>query len=279
MDLEQVHALRAGPANLPDGEPAEVFVRDHGALLVRSGRLGIAEALRLEHPLVVSIPPGEYPVRTTMVRLDESYAYPRERFAYLSLVLGDAPATAIGPARIEAESLGPRDTPAGGLAGVPGLHGVRTTLGAIGVFDADALIPGMPENPATWERDVLDESVGLGWFAQMDTQLPESNGTLNAVMPRAVHDENIVLSIAPSDASLPVLAATDAAGGLVAIHIDLLALGELVLPLGALRGPTPDAAAMHEEDREDEARRLAALAGSEEPRPGFLRTVFRRWLP
>ncbi|MBL3686094.1 DUF4241 domain-containing protein [Leucobacter zeae] len=255
MDLAQFFAGRTGAARLPDGQAAVLESVDLGMLRVRSGRLALCDAIWLEAPLVVPVPPGEYRVGLTRAAVPETYAITGHRDAYLSIVLSDSPTVRIEPARVEPDSTDWRDTPAGGLAGVPGLVGVPTTMYNIAVVDADAIAPGMPEDPDTWY-----ESVVSGWFATMDTDALGPHGTVNAVLPRSATGDNIVVALTGGGAlPFPVIASCDASGRMTGVHVDLLAMGDLATALGAEIGP--DRFLVEEQEAERQAEQRAERRG------------------
>ena len=252
LQPDRFFALREGECELPDGEPAQLVVLRLGELRVRSGRLGVSDALRLAEPLVVPVPPGDHPLLLTIARVDESYDLAMNREACLSLVLSDEPTASIEAAPVEAGAI-----ETSGLAGRPGLHGVPTgDISTVAMVDADAILAGMPADATTWYDEVIgrDET---GWFARMDTEIDGPWRSYFGELPLARHGENIGVANARSNRCFPVLATRDAEGRLTGIHVDLLVIGQLSEEMRAFDGRSEFAVEFAREEalrREAEAR-------------------------
>lgn len=271
MDLSKFFALRSGPVSLPDGEPAELEVIDLGVLRVPSGRLAICDVVWLEIPLIVPVPPGDYTVKFTRARVDENYDYAGRRYAYLSLVISDAPTVTVEGAVVEPGSIDRASGSNGGISGRPGVVCVPTTMYNIAFTDAEAIFPGMPPSPETWYDSVIDADGG--WFRQMDLE-GRTRGAVNVELPRATAGENIVVMLGRrGDHPFPVLATRDAIGELTGIHVDLLVIGELSEWLQAFDRIDPWAAEKVAEDLAAEARAQGFVERRERPR-GFWARLF-----
>ncbi|QIM17181.1 DUF4241 domain-containing protein [Leucobacter insecticola] len=212
-----------------------------GTLRVPSGRLAISDAIWLETPLVVSVPPGSYAVRLTSAILPERYELREKREAYLSVVFSEEPTVSLAPAVVDPESVDWDEAPADGLGGIAGLFGVPTSnLGTVAIADERGVQQGMPADPDTW-YDTVIAAEDRGWFAQMGAEDNKISGALNTKLPRSINAENIVIVIARLDQRHPILETRDAEGRLTGIHIDMLVIGELCPRLGAFEGRSLDA--------------------------------------
>lgn len=271
MNLRQFFALCPGPAMLADGQQTELVVEDLGMLRLPSGRLAISDAIWLETPLVVPVPPGSYAVRLTSAILPESYETREKREAYLSVVFSEEPSVSLAPAAVEPESVDWADAPAEGLGGITGLFGVPTTdIATVTVADERGVLQGMPADPETWYDTVIAAEDG-GWFSQMGAEDAEIGGTLNTRLPRSINAENIVIVNARADQHYPILETRDAEGRLTGIHLDMLVIGELCALLGAFEGRSVHAIA--EEEHEEYLARKAELDSQ-----GFFSRLFGRGL-
>ncbi|KAB1643361.1 hypothetical protein [Gulosibacter chungangensis] len=100
MRIDSLFALRSGGVRLPDGQPATLEMQELGRLRVPPGSLGICDPIWLQAPVVLSIPPGDHRVLTTIARVPESYDL-MSRPGYLSLVISDRPTTSVHPGVFE----------------------------------------------------------------------------------------------------------------------------------------------------------------------------------
>lgn len=273
MEIQRFFAGRTGSYSLPDGEPASFVVHDIGRLKLSSGRLAIGETSSLGSPVVVNVPPGEYRVEVTSAEVDEYYDISESRFAYVSVLLSENEPVSIEPALVEPETVQWRSEPAGGLAGVAGLHGITMSqVSCLALADAAALPEGMTGAPDTWYSTVFDTQAG-GMFERMDSDEARPRGTLNAALPETKSNDRLILVIA-RELQYPILATKDQNGELTGIHIDMLVVGELSEALEAFEGQTAAAKYILEE-----AMRAEVLAeeGAERRNRGFtglLRRVF-----
>lgn len=257
MDLQRFFALAHGAVNLPDGEPAELDVQALGTLKVPSGRLAIADTTALNDSVVVPIPAGEYPVVLTTALVSEAYDLRKSREAYVSVVLSDAEAVSVAPAVVDPDTRFWRDEPAGGIANVKDLHGVKVgRIASVALTDPASIERGMPADSSTWYDEVIAAPNGGGWFGLMDTTEHGPRGTVNVELPNAADGENVVVVISRPDRLFPILETRDAAGALTGIHVDLLVIGELSEALNAFDGQDEYAAQVLE--AEAEARATAA---------------------
>lgn len=240
MDIADHYALHSGSAPLASGLLGKLTVHNLGVVRVPSGKIGACDPfVDLENPVVVRIPPGDYPVRVTIADVSEEQDGSHMREAYLSLVMSEETPTLVEPApTLEGEP------PAGEV------YGVSVDAGTVAFVDADAVARCMPEDSSTWYEDVFDAHDDLNsWFALMDANRPFPAGLANVVMPQATAEENVVLAHSGwGDGFYPLLQTKDAGGNVTAVHIDLLVVGKfddappsLTSELPPTTGPTvPD---------------------------------------
>lgn len=273
MQIQRFLAGRTGPHPLPDGEPADFVVHDLGTLKLPSGRLALAETSSLESPVIVPVEPGEYRVELTSAGVDEYYDVSEARFAYVSLVLSEAEPVTVEPAVVEPDTVQWRTEPQGGIAGVPGLHGVNMSqIACLALADAEALPRDMPGEPETWYDSVLAGPDG-GLFQRMDEPEAAPRGTVQAELPNSTTGDTITLVIA-RELQYPILATRDREGKLTGIHVDMLVVGELAETLQAFDGQSEWAQFELEEAMRAEV--LAEEAAEQRNRGfgGWLRGVF-----
>jgi hypothetical protein len=201
---------------MPDDATASLTVHELGTLRVPSGKLGASDPfVDLGDPVIVSVPPGDYPVKVTVADVSGEQDGSHLREAYLSVVLSPAESTSVVPATaIEGAS------PAGQF------YGVGVDSGTVGFADAEAVKASMPEDGASWYEDVFDTGKPDSWFAVMDAATPHIAGCANLVMPRATAGENVVLAHSGwGDGFYPLLETRGIDGTLTGIHIDLRVVG------------------------------------------------------
>lgn len=205
-------ALRAGTVDV-GGEPHVIAVVDCGELAVASGRLVAADpfvSLTVDNDYY-AIPPGRYPVRVTV---DETLG----REMYLSLVISSTPEARRAPLVPYAPTGERHADPEPGEE-----YGVPVDAGTVCFVDGEAMARGMPEDLTSWYEEVFDSGRPDSWFAQMDAETPLPAGSANVALPRATDGANLVLCHSGwGDGFYPVIGSHDAAGNLVAVHIDLL---------------------------------------------------------
>lgn len=218
MEISDFYALRTGPARQLDGRTATLSVRPLGLLRVPSSRLGACDPfVNLDSPIVVPIPPGEYPVSVTVADVSQEQDGSHYREAYLSVVLAEGDPVAAAAAQSDREGLEPEQ-----------FWVVAVNAGTVAFVDADAVTASMPLDDAAWYEEVFDNDTYQSWFSQMDADEPLPAGVANIVMPRASAGENVVLSHSGwGDGHYPLVATFSAAGQLLGIHIDLLVVGPL----------------------------------------------------
>lgn len=216
MDIADFYALQTGPAPLGSGAPAKLTVHDLGNLRLPSGNVGACDPfVSLEYPLVVQVPPGDFPVRVTVADVSEEQDGSHLREAYLSLVLSDADSVTV-----EAVP-GPDGPPPPGHYFTVGVD-----AGTVAFVDAKAVKRCMPD-ATTWYEGVFDSDEADSWFSRMDADGPHPAGTANIVMPLASNGENIVLSHSGwGDGFYWLLQTKDAEGNLTGIHVDLAVVGK-----------------------------------------------------
>ena len=218
MDIADHYALHSGSAPLASGFLAKLTVHDLGVVRVPSGKVGACDPfVDLENPVVVRVPPGDYPVRVTIADVSEEQDGSHMREAYLSLVMSDETPTLVEAApTLEGEP----------LAGE--VYGVSVDAGTVAFVDADSVTRCMPEDSTSWYEDVFDTDYDPNsWFALMDAYKPLPAGLANVVMPRATAGENVVLAHSGwGDGFYPLLQTKDSEGNVTALHIDLLVVGK-----------------------------------------------------
>lgn len=211
---ETFRALKPGPAEA-DGRPATLTVHDLGVLRVPSGRLEASDPfVSLGEGHVVEIPPGDYPVRVTMADISGIRDVIHHREAYLSVVLADGDAAVVQPASRAGEEL-----PDGGY------WAIGVDAGLVGFADAEAVRPSMP--PGDWYEEVFACDGDQSWLDQLESAETLRPGWANIVMPLATAGENVILTGSGwGDGQYPVVQTLDADGRLLAVHIDLLVVGD-----------------------------------------------------
>lgn len=209
MDASSLLALR--PGRFPGWNYSRT-VHDLGELKVLSGRLEASDPfVNLGEGLVVTIPPGTYPVRVTVADVSEEQDGSHLRESYLSVMLAEGTATRV-------EYLVPDGaTPP---ADPEEFYGVGVDAGTVGFADAEAVARYMPEGDRYSE--FFDNGREDSWFALMDSAEHCIPGCANIVLPAAPDGENLVLAHSGwGDGFYPVLGSYDAEGRLLAVHIDL----------------------------------------------------------
>ena len=218
MDIADHFALQSGSAPLASGRLGKLTVTDLGMVRIPSGNLGACDPFAyLEDPVIVQIPPGDYPVYVTVADVSDEQDGSHMREAYLSLVISDATAT-----QVEAAPSVDGPPPTGEF------FGVTVDAGTVAFVDADSVNRCMPEDGSSWYDDVFDpDDDPRSWFAVMDADKPLPSGLANLVMPRATAGENVVLAHSGwGDGFYPVLQTKDAEGRVTGIHIDLGVVGK-----------------------------------------------------
>ena len=246
MDVSRFFALRPG---LNPGSQYRQQVVDLGVLHVRSGRLEASDPfVNLGEGLVVSVPPGSYPVKVTVADVSDEQDGSHLRESYLSLVIAEGE-----PARVECispDDAEPLDDDE--------FYGVPVDAGTVGFADAAALAEAMPEG--NWYDELFDNGEDDSWFTLMDSADHLIEGCANIVMPLAKDGENVVLAHSGwGDGFYPVVGSYDAEGNLLGVHIDLL-----------IHQPEGD------EDGEDEEDQSEAASSEPEAKPGLWKRLFGR---
>ena len=218
VNISDFYALRTGMARQPDGTPATLTVQPLGLLRVLSGRLGACDPfVNLDAPLVVPIPPGDYPVSVTVADVSPEQDGSHFREAYLSVVVAEG--DPVMAAAAESDQ---------GVLEAEQFWVVRVDAGTVAFVDADAVAAGMPPDGGNWYEDVFDDDTDQSWFSLMDAQEPLPAGLANIVMPRASAGENVILSHSGwGDGHYPLIATFSAAGQVLGVHIDLGVVGPL----------------------------------------------------
>ncbi|NEA36393.1 DUF4241 domain-containing protein [Streptomyces sp. SID13031] len=211
---ETFRALKPGPV-LVGEDTWTLTVHDLGILRVPSGRLEACDPfVNLGEGAVVDIPPGDHPVRVTVADVSDEQDGSHLREAYLSVVLTDGEAVSLGTATGADQTLEDGEWLAVGV-----------DAGTVGFVDAEAVRAAMPADD--WYEGVFDNGTDDSWFSLMDSAEHLIAGSANIVMPAATAGENVVLAHSGwGDGVYPVLSTLDGDGRLLAIHIDLLVVGE-----------------------------------------------------
>lgn len=193
-------------------------VHDLGMLRVPSGRLEASDPfVMLGNGLVVSIPPGTYPVKVTIADVSDTGDGSHMRESYLSVIIGEGEPVVVENVRPEGVS----DQEWQDASSAGEYFGIGVDAGTVGFADASAVPTAMP--PGDWYSDVYDSGEDHSWFALMDSRDHLIPGAANVEMPLAVNGENVVLSHSGwGDGFYPVLASYAADGTLLGVHIDLL---------------------------------------------------------
>lgn len=205
-------ALRPGQHQIA-GEPHILSVVACGNLLLPSGHL-VAEdpfvTLARQNPSY-RVPAGTYPVRVT---IDETI----QREMYVSLILAPASETErqlLTPYKPDGQPYPPPEDES--------YYGIGVDSGTVCFVDGEAVSRGMPEDETSWFTDLFDNDSEGCWFKLMDNPAHIRDGLANIRLPRASDGANIIICHSGwGDGFYPVVAGYDAAGGLVAVHIDLL---------------------------------------------------------
>lgn len=226
MNPLDFYAMRTGAATQPDGKPATLRVAELGRLQVASGLLEASDPfVTLGDGPVFEIEPGIYEAFVTLADVSEEQDGSHEREAYLSLLLADGVVSSVEAAA--------------SVRGVPEpgeYWGVGVDAGTVAFADHEAIGESMPaeSDDSTWYDDVFDTGTEDSWFSLMDSDELYEAGMVNVVMPLATHGENVVLTHSGwGDGFYPVVATKDSHGRILAVHIDLLVVGEVDPELAA----------------------------------------------
>jgi hypothetical protein len=211
---ETFHALRPGPVQVDD-QSCNLTVHELGLLRVPSGRLEASDPfVNLGSGAVLGVPPGDYPVVVTVADVSKEQDRSHLREAYLSVVLAEGEAVSVVAAEPADEPLEEGQCLA-----------VFVDAGTVGFADAEAVGTAMPDG--NWYEELFDDGTDRSWFSLMDSGEHLIAGCANIVMPAAQAGENVVLAHSGwGDGAYPVLSTLDADGKPLAIHIDLLVVGE-----------------------------------------------------
>lgn len=196
-----------------------------GDLVVSTGKLVAADPFvflqeYVEDPSLpgVQVPPGRYPVAVTLADVSglSDGSHMREAYVTLSLRPGaeEVRRRIITPVK-EGETCEPELAVDNTFCGFP------VDAGTVCFVDAGSLALGMP--PVGQWGQVFDDGSPASWFAQMDDPNNIRAGLANITLPLAKAGENIVLAHSGwGDGIYPVIGGYDAAGALVAVHVDLM---------------------------------------------------------
>lgn len=214
MDISRFHALTTGEVPAPEGGVARLSLRELGVVKVPSGRLGISDPfVNFHEPLTIEVPAGEYPVRATVIDVSEAQDGSDLLEAYVSVVLSDAAAVDVVPAEavFDAEDEESDDFEDPASDDVVQMYGIPVEEGAIAFAD-EAAATAMPEDAKLQVYPEDDESPDMA---------------ADVVMDWASGGENVVVSGSGwGEGFYPVVATVDADGRLVAIHVDLMVVGD-----------------------------------------------------
>ncbi|MFT3887287.1 MAG: DUF4241 domain-containing protein [Arachnia sp.] len=207
MNIDTFHALKTGTI---DGHARRVVPL--GTLRVPSGRLEASDPfVNLGEGVVIAIPPGDYPAAVTIVDVSDEQDGSHLRESHLSVILAEGLPVRVAGLMPEGATRPPAEDEA---------PGVPVDAGTVGFADADAIPRCMPEDD--WYDGVFDTGQDGSWFALMDDENHYIDGSANIVFPLAQAGENVVLAHSGwGDGFYPVVGTYDAAGRLLAVHIDL----------------------------------------------------------
>lgn len=209
-------ARRDGVAVAVGDETYRLSVVRCGTLKVPTGRVVACDPfVDLEHARVYAeVAPGSYPVEVTLADVSESGDGSHVREAYGSLILADRP-------EVRRVVLGtpPDETLAPGE-----YYGFGVDAGTACFADAGAVLDA--EAPGNdWYNRVFDHPGQDAWFNLMDDPSHIREGIADVQLPGT--DANVILFHSGwGDGFYPVVGGYDADGALVAIHIDLLVVGD-----------------------------------------------------
>ena len=203
-----------------EGETVHLSVVACGTLDLPSGRLVIADpfaALQHTGNAYVDVPPGSYPVEVTLADVSGKDDGSHIREAYVSVLLSSEPEVVRRPL-----TPSPRGTVDREL-GHEEYVGFGVDSGSGCLVDAASLATAMPPEDE-WSQ-VFDDGTERSWFALMDAVGNPHAGLANVVLPLAKNEENIVLfQTGWGDGYYAIVGGFDAAGRLVAVHVDLFLL-------------------------------------------------------
>jgi Protein of unknown function (DUF4241) len=203
-----------------DGERWSTHRVDCGTLVVPTGRLVICDpfvALEREGNPYVRVAPGVYPVTVTVADVSGELDGSHLREAYASLVLN-------GELEVR------RSVLQLGVSGetVPELApdefvGFPVDSGTACFVDGGAVETAMPEGD--WYTDLFNTGQPDAWFERIGDPAHIRSGIANITLPLATGGENIVVFQSGwGDGYYPVVAGYDAAGQMVAVHVDLMVI-------------------------------------------------------
>jgi hypothetical protein len=230
--MEDWQAVRRGRwFALEDGKQAPVGdglgllrVVDLGEVNLVSGAVGACDPfVRLDAcPTWVTVKPGRYPVKLTIADVSPDHDGSDLVEAFVTLLV-DPQAEEVHREMLEAESWG----------------GIGVDAGIVCFVDADAARRAT-ESFDRW--DDLVEGPG-GWFERLDDPEHFGPGRANVPLPGLDDGSNVVMCHSGwGDGIYPVVAGYDAAGQVVAVHIDLQVTGgstaRPVEPAMGRTGPT-----------------------------------------
>lgn len=193
---------------------------DCGKLVMPTGQLVTCDpfvTLQSEGNPYVRVAPGVYPVVVTVADVSGEQDGSHLREAYASLVLRGEPEVRRsvlqpGPDGESVPELAPDE-----YVGFP------VDTGTACFADGGAVESAMPEGD--WYTDVFDTGEPDAWFEWMDDAAHIQPGIANITLPLATGGENIVVFHSGwGDGYYPILGGYDAAGRMVAVHVDLMVI-------------------------------------------------------
>lgn len=180
-----------------------------GTLHLPSGRLAVADPMMyLGHPadgaVTVTVGAGDFPVYVDIVDVAAPGTPPHLRNRRLSVLLtgtGDVAWDTVG------DTVGPTAT-------TTSYGGIAVDTGMAGFVDADAATTGVPADEQ--ERDDLFDS----WWSVSEASSPAPRTCADIPLPLA-DGENVIYCMSGwGDGSYEVTGSMDAAGTLLAVHVD-----------------------------------------------------------
>jgi hypothetical protein len=213
-------ALKNETVQTEDG-PIFLWTVPCGELELPSGRLVACDpfvCLELRNNRYVPVPKGRFPVFVTLADVSKQQDKSHVREAYASIVFSEgkeAYRKALSLAKDGEKRLEPEGDKFAGFA---------VDAGTACFVDDSVVGPSMP-NPETWYEGLFDNAKPDCWFKRMDDPNHIREGIANIVLPLAKRGENLILfHSGPGDGVYPVVGSFDAAGQLLAAHIDFFIL-------------------------------------------------------
>ncbi|MDR3054944.1 MAG: DUF4241 domain-containing protein [Zoogloeaceae bacterium] len=210
LNSPQFYALQSSsPAGSLTVHPLGNLILPSGKLEASDPFVGLGDAIA-----VINVPAGTYPVFVTICEVEPNHF----REAYLSVVFSDAKPA--GLVLFDENGAIPFSDEAEHLM-------VFVDAGTVAFADSEAIATAMPDHK-DWYAKLFNNGKEDLWFSLMDSPKHLIKGSANIVMPNATQGENVVMTHSGwGDGAYSIVGTVDAAGKLLAVHIDLgVAYGE-----------------------------------------------------